>query len=338
MAKTSSTKPKIALNGLGRIGRVFLRIAHNNPNFEIVALHSRSGLEMYAHLLKYDSNYGVWDKTVEVKGDNLMIDGKAIPFVTDEGQLPWKKLGVDVVVDATGKYTKRDMAAEHLQAGARYVVTTAPMDDPDETFVFKANHEGFDPQKHQIISAASCTTVCSTLTLKVLEESFGVERAFINTVHAFTSDQSLQDSSHRDWRRARSATQSIIPTSSGVSKTIMKIYPHLTGKISALSLRVPVPDPSVVVLTAILKRDATKEGLNQAFKQAATSGLKGHLGVTDLPLVSVDFKGNSNGSTIDLSANEVVDGRLANIIAWYDNEWGYVSQMTKLLEYICQKI
>jgi len=335
---TSSKKPKIALNGLGRIGRVFLRIAHNNPNFEIVALHSRSDLPMYAHLLKYDSNYGVWDKDVTVKGRSLVIDGRTFPFVTDEGPLPWKKLGVDLVVDATGKYTKRNMAVEHLDAGARYVVTTAPMDDADETFVIAANHQNFDPSKHKIISAASCTTVCSTLTVKVLEENFGVERAFINTVHAFTSDQSLQDGSHKDWRRARGATQSIIPTNTGVSKTITKIYPHLEGKLSALSLRVPVPDPSVVVMTAILKKPTTKEELNQAFIKAAQGELKGHLGVSDLPLVSIDFKGNSNGATIDLAANEVVDGKLVNIVAWYDNEWGYVSQMVKLLEHLSQNI
>lgn len=338
MSKEPSPKIKVALNGLGRIGRVFLRIAHNNPNFEIVALHSRSGLEMYAHLLKYDSNYGVWDKEVSVDGNNLVIDGKKYPFVSDEGGLPWEKMGIDLVVDATGRYNKKAEAQKHLDAGAKYMLATAPMEDADETFVFAANHETFNPKVHKIISAASCTTVCSTLTVKVLEENFGVERAFINTVHAFTSDQSLQDGSHKDLRRARAATSSIIPTSTGVSKTITKIYPHLKGKISGLSLRVPVPDPSVVVMTAILKKSATKEELNEAFRKAASGNLKNHLSVSELPLVSIDFKGNPSGATIDLLANEVVDGSLANIIAWYDNEWGYVSQMVKTLEYICQKI
>jgi glyceraldehyde 3-phosphate dehydrogenase len=337
MKKTSSGKIRIAVNGLGRIGRIFLRQAWNNPKFEIVALHSRSGLDMYAHLLKYDSTYGVWDKEVSVKGNNLVIEGKVFPFVDGEA-LPWKKLKVDLVVDATGRYTKKAAAMEHIQNGAKYMVCTAPMDDADETFVYKANHEKFDPKNHKIISAGSCTTVCSTLTIKVLEENFGVKQAFINTVHAFTGDQMLIDGSHKDLRRARGATQSIIPTSSGVSKTIAGLYPHLKGKISALSLRVPVPDPSVVVLTVETLKPISQDKIKVAFQKAANGELKGNLVASTLPLVSVDFKGTSAGASIDLYSSSVVNENFANILAWYDNEWGYVAQTVMLLEYICKRI
>lgn len=294
---------------------------------------------MYAHLLKYDSIYGIWDKDVSVKGNNLIIEGKKFPFVSDEdGKLPWKKLKIDAVVDATGRYTKKQDAMTHLDQGARFMVCTAPMSDPDETFVFAANHKKFDPAVHKIVSAGSCTTVCSTLTLKVLEETFGVEQAFINTVHAYTGDQMLLDGSHKDLRRARAATQSIIPTSSGVSKTIVGLYPHLKGKIDALALRVPIPDPSVVVLSAILKKTVSMDKLKTAFTKAAQGELKNHLAVSSLPLVSIDFKGNTNGATVDLYSSSVVNSHLVNILSWYDNEWGYVRQTVYLLEYLAKKM
>jgi glyceraldehyde 3-phosphate dehydrogenase len=336
-----SSKPKIriALNGLGRIGRIFLRIAHNNPNFKIVAAHSRGEAAAYAHLLKYDSTYGIWDKSAEGGKNFLAVDGVKIPYYRVDGDtLPWKKIGVDFVLDATGRFTKRAEAEKHLAAGAKYVMASAPMDDADETFVFGANHKKFEPQKHRIISGGSCTTVCSTLTMKVLEENFGVRQAFINTVHAVTGDQSLLDASHKDLRRARSALESIIPTTTGVSKTIVKIFPHLQGKISALSLRVPVLNPSLVVLTAELKKPATKEALNKAFTKASQGELKGNLAVNNLPLVSVDFRGNPHGAIVDLYSTEVVNGQLVNILSWYDNEWGYVQQMVYLLEYLSKKI
>lgn len=333
------SKIRIALNGLGRIGRVFLRIAYNNPHFEIVAAHSRGEVDAYAHLLKYDSTYGTWEKPVEKKKNFLVVDGVKIPYYrAKDDSLPWKKIGVDFVLDATGRFTKRKEAEKHLMAGAKYVMASAPMDDADETFVFGANHQKFEPQKHRIISGGSCTTVCSTLTMKVLEENFGVRQAFINTVHAVTGDQSLLDASHKDLRRARSALESIIPTSTGVSKTIVKIYPHLQGKISALSLRVPVLNPSLVILTAELKKQTTVLQLNKAFSKAAAGELKGCLAVSTLPLVSVDFRGNSHGAIVDLYSTEVVNGQLANILAWYDNEWGYVQQMVYLLEYLAKRI
>jgi len=335
----SKRKIKIAVNGLGRIGRVFLRIAHSNPHFEIAAVSSRSGLDTYAHLLKYDSTYGVWDKEVAVKNNKLVIDGQAIPFVQDkEGKHPWKKMGIDVVVDATGVYNKRELAQKHLDSGAKFMLCTAPMDDADETLVFGVNHKNFAPDKHKIISAASCTTVCSSLTTKVLEENFGIKQEFINTVHAFTSDQSILDSSHKDLRRARTASQSIIPTSTGVSKTIIKVYPHLKGKVSAISLRVPALNPSIACFTAVLKKKTTKEAVNKAFVAASRGELNKHLDVSDLPLVSVDFRGNPNGAIVDLLSTDVVDGNLLSLLMWYDNEWGYVRQTVYLLEYLCKRI
>ena len=353
----SKPKIKIALNGLGRIGRVFLRIAYNNPHFEIVAAHSRGDASTYAHLLKYDTTYGVWEKEIKVEQNNLIIKESSfakasaddpllkkkewvkIPYYqAKDDALPWNKIDVDFVLDATGRFTKRAEAEKHLEAGAKYVMASAPMDDADETFVFGANEQKFNPQKHRIISGGSCTTICSTLTIKVLEENFGVRRAFINTVHAVTGDQSLVDASHKDLRRARSAMESIIPTTTGVSKTIVKMYPRLNGKISALSLRVPVLNPSLVILTAELKKPATDKELNKAFSKAAAGELKGHLAVSHLPLVSVDFRGNPNGAVVDLYSTEVVNDRLVNILAWYDNEWGYVQQMVYLLEYLAQKI
>ena len=332
-------KSRVAINGLGRIGRIFLRLAYNNPNFEVAAISSRSGLETYAHLLKYDSTYGVWDKEIKVKHNQLFIGKQQIPFVQDkEGNHPWKKMKIDMVVDATGHYTKKEQALKHLEKGVGHMVCTAPMDDADETFVYGVNHKTFKPKDHKIISAASCTTVCSALTTKVLEENFGIRQGVINTVHAFTSDQSLLDGTHKDLRRARTASQSIIPTSTGVSKTIVKIYPQLKGKISALSLRVPVLNPSVIVYTVELKKNTTKEAVNKAFEKAAQGELKKHLAVSPLPLVSTDFRGNLNGAIVDLLSTEVVNGNLLNLVVWYDNEMGYVQQAVYLVEYLAKKI
>lgn len=337
--KADSKKTTIVLNGLGRVGRVFLRIAYNNPNFKIAALNSRSDLDIYAHLLKYDSTYGVWDKNVHAKTNQLSIDNVKLPYLRrGDEDFAWGKMGVDIVVDATGKYTKREAAINHLKAGAKYMVATAPMEDPDETFVYGINHKDFNPAKHKIISAGSCTTVCSTLVVKVLEENFGIEQGFINTVHAVTSDQTLLDNSHKDMRRARGAYQSIIPTTTGVSKTIVKIYPHLKGKISAISLRVPVVNPSVVVFTVRVKKKTTKEVVNKAFTKASLGALKTHLGVTDLPLVSSDFRQNPNGAIVDLLSTDVTDGNFVTVLAWYDNEWGYVNQAVGLIGYLAKRI
>lgn len=331
---------RLAINGLGRIGRVFLRMAWNNPHFDIIAANSRSPLATYAHLLKYDSTYGTWDREVKVRGHKLIIDGKAIPFYQEAGEqdLPWKRLRAELVLDATGKFRNRSAAEAHIKAGAKYVVVSAPGHDLEATLVRGVNEKTFDPKIHQIISGASCTSVCSALVVKVLEERFGIQRGFINTVHAFTSDQNLQDSAHEDLRRARAASLSIIPTSTGVTKTIDKFFPKLKGKISGLSLRVPVLDPSVLCFSVQLKKRVTARAVNQAFIVASKTNLKGHLAVSDLPLVSRDYQQNPYGATIDMLLTEVVDGSFANVVAWYDNEWGYVTQLISLLEYLAKEI
>ena len=331
---------RIAINGLGRVGRVFLRIAWGNQDFEIIAANSRSELPIYAHLLKYDSIYGIWEKEVKSQGNSLIIDGKPIRFFQekDANRLPWKKVKPDLVVEASGKYKDIESARQHLRAGSKYVLITAPVDGPGTTLVRGVNEESFNPKKDKVISGASCTSVCTSLITKVLTDNFGVERGFINTVHAFTQDQNLHDGSHKDLRRARSAVQSIIPTSTGVTKTIDRLFSSLKGHFSGIAFRVPVADPSVLSLTVNLKKQTTVEQINAAFSNASQNELKGHLSTSDLPLVSSDYKQNSYGAIVDLLSTDVVDGRLANIVAWYDNEWGYVSQVVKLLEYLAKKI
>lgn len=317
-----------------------MRIAWGNPRFNIVAANSRSDLPVYAHLLKYDSVYGKWDHDVKVRGSNLVIDGKAIKFFKEpeSARLPWKKVRPDLVVEATGKYKNIEEARKHLAAGAKYTVITAPIDGPGKILVHGVNENEFNPNEDRIVSAASCTSVCSALVVKVLEENFGIVRGFINTVHAFTSDQSLHDGSHKDFRRARAATHSIIPTSTGVTKTIDRLFPEIAGRVSGIAYRVPVIDPSVLSLTVELKQKVDARKVNLAFIKAARKELQGKLGVSDEPLVSRDFQQMTEGAVIDLLSTDVVDGRLVNVVAWYDNEWGYVNQVVNLLEYLASKM
>ncbi len=335
---TNLHKIRVAVNGLGRIGRIFIRAGWDNPHFEFVAANSLSPAETYAHLLKYDSIYGIWNKKITGRGRQITIDGKKLAFFQEKENLPWAKIEPDVVVDASGKYRGRNEALSHLKAGARYVLVTAPAPDLDAMLVMGINEQSFNPQKHRAISAASCTSVCAALVLQVVEEKFGIAQGVINTVHAFTNDQTIHDSAHPDLRRARSATQSIIPTTSGAGKTLDKFFPELAGKLSAISFRVPVITSSVLSVALELKKDTSTKKVNEAFVQASKKDLRGYLDVSKEPLVSNDFRGNPHGGTIDLLSTEVVNRRLANIVAWYDNEWGYVSQTLKLLEYIADKI
>jgi glyceraldehyde 3-phosphate dehydrogenase len=336
MDPNMKTPLRIAINGLGRIGRMFIRIAWDNPALEIVGANSSSDISAYAHLLKYDSLYGTWNKEVSCDKDAIYIDGKKIPVfqVTDKEKLPWGALSPDIVLEASGKYRARADAAMHVKAGAKRVLVTAPMDDADITLVDGINSDQFDPSLHTIISAASCTSVCSSLVLDVLLKQFGIARGFITTVHAVTGDQNLNDGAHKDLRRARAATESIIPTSTGVTRTVGMLFPPLAGKVSGISLRVPITVPSIISMNVDLEKDATPEELNAAFSAAAAGPLKGHLGVSNLPLVSVDFKQNAHGSIVDLLETAVVDKRLANILSWYDNEWGYTSQVALLLQHM----
>lgn len=333
-------KIRIGLNGFGRIGKAFFKLTWDHPQLQIVGINTRSGLPLYVHLLKYDSIYGIWDKDIRQKGKNLLVDGKTVAFSnkTNGAELPWRKLKVDVVIDATGKHRSYEDAKLHLQAGASYVIGTSPMTDPDITLVRGVNEHLFQPRRHQVISAASCTTVCSALTLKVLDDHFGIDSAVINTVHALTGSQSVIDTANDDLRKSRAAGLSIIPTSTGAAKTVDKLLPGLKGRLSALSLRVPISLPSIISLTAQLKKPATARTVNQAFRRASRTSLKGHLAVSDLPLVSIDFKQNPHGAIIDLLSTSVIRGRMVNVLAWYDNEWGYTSQVVKLVEFLAGKI
>ena len=333
-------KLRVGINGFGRIGRVFFRQIFDNKNIEIVAVHSRSDGEGYAHLLKFDSAYGKWNKDVSFKAGNFVVNGKKVAFLqgTEPGKDMWKKMKVDLVIESSGKLKSVEEAAVHTKAGAKYVVLTAPGKNVDGTFVHGINEKDFNPKKHKVISAASCTTTCTAMVVKVLDEAFSVEKGFINTIHAFTQDQSLHDSSHKDLRRARSAVQSIIPTSTGVTKALGELFPKLQGRFSGMSFRVPIIVPSIISATFILKKHITVDAVNKAFIKASKGNLKTSLEVSDLPLVSIDYLGMTAGATIDLLGTEVVNSNMVNVLAWYDNEWGYVANVIRLLEYIGRKI
>lgn len=336
-------KMRVAVNGFGRIGRIFTRASWDNPNFEIVAINSRSGAGMYAHLLKYDSVYGTWDNEVKSAGeDTLVIGGKKIPLLHEDKieNISWKKHKVDVVVESTGVFRKREDVEKHLRAGAEYVVVSAPAKGEDKTLINKVNDDEFDPKKHKILSAASCTTTCLAPVVKVLHEAFKIKHGNVVTAHAYTNDQNLVDQPHRkdDLRRSRAAAVSIIPTETGAAKTIVKFVPDLEGKLDGMALRVPEPTVSVIYFVAELEKATTAEEVNKKLRAAANGKLKGLMDVSDLPLVSVDYRGSSFGSVVDAPYTKVLGGTQVSVMAWYDNEWGYVSQLAKLLESIGKKI
>ncbi len=330
---------KLAINGFGRMGRLTFRNLFDDPAVDIVAINSRGSTAFYAHLLKYDSSYGTWNKTVEAADNAIIVDGKKIPLLNekdDPAHLPWAKLGVDVVVESTGVFKNRKDSSKHLQAGARKVVVTTSIKDDDITLVAGVNFDQYDPKKHHIIAAASCTSNCLALVIKPLHEKLSIKHGFVNTVHAFTNEQHLVDAPHHkeDFRRARAATESIIPTSTGAAGTISKIYPELAGKLSGMAMRVPVVLPSVISLALEFNEPVTAEQINKILKTAAHGELKDNLGYSDLPLVSVDYRGDTRGSIVDGLSTEVVDGTLANIVSWYDNEWGYINQLSKVIKHV----
>lgn len=334
---------KIAINGFGRMGRLTFRNVFDDPEIEIVAINSRGSAAFYAHLLKYDSSYGTWNKEVEAEEGAIIVDGKTIPLLNekdDPAHLPWKKLGVDVVVESTGVFKNRKDSAKHLAAGARKVVITTSIKDDDITLIAGVNLDYYNPNKHQIIAAASCTSNCLALTFKPLREKLPIVHGYFTTVHAFTNEQHLVDAPHHkeDFRRARAATESIIPTTSNAAGTIEKIYPEFAGKISGMAMRVPVVLPSVLNLNLEFGEDVTAEQINEILKKASeTKDMKESLGYSDKPLVSVDYRGNTHGSIIDALSTEVVDKRLANIVSWYDNEWGYINQLVKVIKHVGKK-
>ncbi len=331
---------KIGINGFGRIGRQALKalLDYYPDELEVVAVNDIGDLSTMAYLLRYDSNYGHFPGTVEVKDDALVVNGREIKFLSqrDPAQLPWGEMGVDFVLESTGIFREREKAAMHLTAGAKKVVISAPAKGPDVTIVLGVNEDEYDPEKHHILSNASCTTNCVAPVAKVLSDTFGIEKALMTTIHAYTTDQRILDLPHRDLRRARAAALSIIPTTTGAAKAAGLTIPTLEGIFDGIAMRVPTPTVSIVDMVALLGRDTTAEEINSAFEAAAEGKMKGILGVSEEPLVSVDFKGDPRSSIVDAPLTMVMGGNLVKVVAWYDNEWAYACRVADLFHYIAE--
>ncbi len=330
---------KVGINGFGRIGRNVLRAALNNPNVEIVAVNDLTDANMLAHLLKYDTVHGVLAAEVSVNGNNIVVDGKEIIVKAerDPAQLAWGDLGVEVVIESTGRFTKRSDAAKHLEAGAKKVIISAPATDEDITIVMGVNHEKYDAASHNVISNASCTTNCLAPYAKVLHENFGIKRGMMTTIHSYTNDQQILDLPHKDYRRARAAAENIIPTTTGAAKAVSLVLPELKGKLNGGAMRVPTPNVSLVDLVAELEKDVTVEEINAALRKASENELNGIMGYSEEPLVSSDYNGNANSSTIDALSTMVMEGNMVKVISWYDNESGYSHRVVDLVDYIASK-
>jgi glyceraldehyde 3-phosphate dehydrogenase len=329
---------RVGINGFGRIGRNVLRAAvmSKQSALEFVGVNDITDTQTVAHLLKYDSVHGRFPGTVEAKGDALVVNGREIRVsaIKEPEQLPWKDLGVELVLESTGRFTDREQAAKHLTAGAKKVVISAPAKGEDITIVMGVNHKKYDPAKHHVISNASCTTNCLVPVVKVVLDNWGFVHGFMTTVHSYTNDQQILDLPHKDLRRARAAALSIIPTTTGAAKATSLVLPEVKGKLDGISLRVPTPDVSIVDLTAQVEKTTTIDDVNAAFRQAAQGDLKGILDVSDEPLVSVDYIGNLFSSVVDAKSTNVIDGTLVHVSSWYDNEMGYSARCVDLLAYI----
>lgn len=330
---------KVGINGFGRIGRNVFRAALNNDSVEVVAVNDLTDAKMLAHLLKYDSVHGTFDATVEATDRSIIVNGKEIQVTAerDPAQLPWKDLGVDVVVESTGRFTAHADASKHLQAGAKKVVISAPSKDADFDVVLGVNEEKYDAATHHVISNASCTTNCLAPFAKVLHETFGLRRGMMTTVHSYTNDQQILDLPHKDYRRARAAAENIIPTTTGAAKAVALVLPELKGKLNGFAMRVPTSNVSVVDLVAELEKEVTVEEVNGALKAAAEGPLKGIMDYSEEPLVSSDYNGNPHSSTIDALSTMVIEGNMVKVVSWYDNEWGYSNRVVDLIEYISKK-
>jgi glyceraldehyde 3-phosphate dehydrogenase len=330
---------KVGINGFGRIGRNIMRAAMDDDSIDIVAVNDLTNAATLAHLLKYDSILGNLKADIAAKDDRITVDGDEFQVlsVKDPAQLPWKDLGVDIVFESTGLFTKREDAAKHLSAGAKKVIITAPAKKPDITVVLGVNTDKYDPKNHHIISNASCTTNCLAPVAKVLHETFGIRKGWMTTVHSYTNDQQLLDLPHKDLRRARAAAMSIIPTTTGAAVAVGEVMPELKGRMDGISMRVPTPNVSVVDLAVLVEKTTSKEGVNDAFRNAAAGSLKGILHVEDAPLVSIDFRGNAFSSIVDAPYTNVMEGDFVKVLAWYDNEWGYSTRCVDLLRQVVQK-
>ncbi len=333
---------KVAINGFGRIGRNVLRAAKRSAKDEVdfVAVNDLTGPATLAHLLRHDSVHGAYPGAVELSDAGLVVDGDEILVLSerDPADLPWRELGVDVVVESTGRFRSRALASKHLEAGASKVVISAPGQDEDVTLVVGINHRRYDPDRHHLISNASCTTNCLAPVAKVLSERFGFVRGLMTTVHAYTSGQSVLDGPHADLRRARAAALSMIPTSTGAAKAIALVLPELEGKLDGMAVRVPTPNVSLVDLVAELDADVSVEAVNDALRTASETDLAGVLRVEDEPLVSVDFTGESASAVVDALSTAAMHGRLVKVLAWYDNEWGYSSRVVDLVRYVGERL
>jgi glyceraldehyde 3-phosphate dehydrogenase len=331
---------KVGINGFGRIGRNIMRAAMGHNDIDFVAVNDLTNAATLAHLLKYDSVLGNLDADVRATADGITVAGDEFKVlsVKDPAQLPWKDLGVDIVVESTGIFTDRDGAAKHLAAGARKVMITAPAKKPDITVVLGVNDDKYDPAKHHIISNASCTTNCLAPLAKVIHERFTIKKAWMTTVHSYTNDQNLLDLPHKDLRRARAAAVSIIPTTTGAAIAVGEVMPELKGKFDGIAMRVPTPNVSIVDLNALVEKKTSRDEVNAALKEEACGRLKGILAVSDEPLVSIDFRRNPNSSIVDSAYTNVMDGDFVKVLSWYDNEWGYSSRCVDLVRRIAKTL
>lgn len=327
---------KVAINGFGRIGRLVLRAGFKNKDVEFVAINDITDPKTLAHLLKYDSVHGIMDAEVKAKEDAITIDGKEIKAyaMKEPESLPWKDLGVDIVLESTGKFTDRAGAERHMKAGAKKVIISAPAKGPDVTFVLGVNEEVYDKTKHHVISMGSCTTNCLAPITKILQREYGIEYGLMTTIHSFTNDQVVLDEPHKDLRRARAAALSMIPTTTGAAKAISEVIPELKGKLDGLAIRVPTPNVSLVDFVATLSTKATKEDINKKFKEYAEGPMKGILACSEEPLVSRDFNGNRHSSIVDMDNTTVIGGNMVKVLSWYDNEWGFSNRMFDMFSFI----
>jgi glyceraldehyde 3-phosphate dehydrogenase (phosphorylating) len=333
---------RVAINGFGRIGRLVLRSAKQAgvTDLDFVAVNDLTDSKTLAHLLRHDSVHGGYPGTVEVTDSGLRVDGDDVKVFAekDPSKLPWKDLGVDIVVESTGLFRSKEKASAHLQAGASKVIISAPGKNEDITLVLGVNEGEYDPDKHHVISNASCTTNCLAPVVKVLLDAFGFRHGFMTTVHSYTNDQQILDLPHKDLRRARAAAMSMIPTTTGAAKATGLVIPEVKGKLDGISIRVPTPDVSVVDLVAEVEKDASIDEVNAAFRAAADGPMQGVLGVSDEELVSVDYTGDNRSSIVDLASTNVIDGRLVKVLSWYDNEWGYSRRVVDLVSYVGERL
>ncbi len=327
---------KVAINGFGRIGRLVYRAGFRSKEVEFVAVNDLADARTLAHLLKYDSVHGTIDAEVRAAEGSILVDGRELKTFSlrDPEALPWKALGVDVVLESTGKFTDRAGAEKHLLAGARKVVISAPAKNPDVTVIFGINQEEYDKTRHHLISMGSCTTNCLAPIVKILQREFGVEYGLMTTIHAYTNDQVIHDEPHKDLRRSRAAALSMIPTTTGAAKAIAEVIPEMKGKLDGLSVRVPVPNVSLVDFVATLSKATSKDEVNAKFREYAAGPLKGILFCTEEELVSHDFNGNPHSSIVDLPNTHVIGGKMVKVLSWYDNEWGFSNRMLELLSFI----